>query len=316
MPDPNTIEVGMLSLKYPPRSLGEFRDDLRRIALGTAYALLPRRIAELPQVIAAMVLTAIGVQRRDACLDAPLPLTPGRGGLVGICGPMTPERLMAGFRRGLYPFSHVGRKKWWASENRMVVAPHRVTRDKDVRRMLRNKKFRVTFDTAFEEVIRGCAEPRPGRPPLTWITEDIIQAYCALHRAGPMHSFEVWDDTGNLAGGGFGVAVGPVFTIESQFTAQRNASKIGMVTLMRHLSAWGFQLADGKDHTAYLESVGFAEIPNADFLDVLSGPARITAPTGYWQVDDTLDASTDWMPALTPTPLPTTPVRQRDTHAA
>jgi leucyl/phenylalanyl-tRNA--protein transferase len=287
----------MFSANGSSRASGRVMGGLRRWALGAAYALRPRRISVLPAVAASVVRTFVGLERRDACLviDDPQPRHPL--GFVGICGDLDPDSLMQGFRRGLYPFSHVGRKKWWMLPDRMTLAPHEIVRDKDVRRMLRNKKFRVTFDNAFEEIMRACAQPRSGKVPLTWITEDIISAYVGLHKAGRAHSFEVWGEDGALAGGGFGIAVGPIFVIESQFTRQRNASKVGMITLLRHLSEWGFALADGKAHTTYLDSMGFKALPHEDYMAVLrAGPADLHV-VGPWRVDETLDGSGDWGPA-------------------
>jgi leucyl/phenylalanyl-tRNA---protein transferase len=290
----------MFSLRYPPKSLIELFDDARRLVLGTAYALRPRRISALPAIAAAVLRAAIGLERPGACLDEAVPRLRHPSGFVGLSGDLDPETLMRGYRLGLYPISHVGRKKWWLQPQRMTIEPHRVKRDKDVKRMLRNKHFTVTYDTAFEDVVRACAAPRPGHLPLTWITEDIIIAYGALHRAGHAHSFEAWNAEGELVGGGFGIAVGPVFIIESQFTRQRNASKVAMVTLMRQLSAWGFTCADGKAHTSYLDSIGFALIPHESYRELLrAGPAQV-APIGKWSVDPTLDASADWRPAQAP----------------
>lgn len=286
----------MFSLTHPPRSLADLKSDIGRIALGTVYALRPRRIAALPVVLAAALRVRLGLERADACLDERRPAARHPLGFVGVCGDLDPESLMKGFSRGLYPFSHVGGKKWWLHPERMTLAPHEVVRDKDVRRMLRNKRFRVSFDREFEAVMRACAEPRPGSVPLTWITEDIIAAYARLSRQGHAHSFEVWNDERELVGGGFGIAVGPVFVIESQFTRQRNASKIGMVTLMRHLSEWGFVLADGKGHTPYLEQMGFQPTKHDAYLEILGDEPVAGAASGAWRVDDGLDASEAWEP--------------------
>jgi leucyl/phenylalanyl-tRNA---protein transferase len=293
--DQSHLDRRMLSFRHPPRTLRALGSDLRRVALGTAYALRRRRIAVLPQVLAATLGSAVGLERRDACLDEEEPRPRHPLGFVGVCGPLDPDSLMRGFARGLFPFSHVGPKKWWMHRQRMVLPPHEVARDKDVRRLLRNKRFHITFDSAFEQVMRACAEPRPGHVPLTWITEDIIEAYLRLHRRGDAHSFEAWNAEGELVGGGFGIAVGAVFVIESQFTLQRNASKAAMIVLMRHLSAWGFELADGKTHSGYLESMGFRSIPHAQYLAVLRSDLDAPRP-GPWTVDAELDAVADWQP--------------------
>ena len=227
----------MFSANGSSRAYGRLTSKLRRLALGTAYALRPRRISVLPAVAASVVRTCVGLERRDACLviDDPQPRHPL--GFVGICGDMDPDSVM-----------------------------------------------------------RACAQPRSGKVPLTWITEDIISAYVGLHKAGRAHSFEVWGEDGALAGGGFGIAVGPIFVIESQFTRQRNASKVGMITLLRHLSEWGFALADGKAHTTYLDSMGFKALPYEDYMAVLrAGPSDLHV-VGPWRVDETLDSSGDWGP--------------------
>ena len=291
----------MFSLTHPPQSLSELVDDTRRLVLGTAYALRPHRVPALPRVAAAVLRGAVtGPADFPDFLRVDAPQQEGVGGFVGLCGSLSPEELMAGFRRGYYPTSHIGRKKWWRHEARMVMAPHQMVREKDVRRLLRNKRLTVTFDTAFADVMRACAAPRPGQVPLTWITPDIIDAYERLHHEGYAHSFEAWDEKGNLVGGGFGIAVGPVFVIESQFTGKRNASKVAMATLLRHLSEWGFALADGKGHTPHLERLGFRLTSHEDYLDTLQFGAQNTAPVGAWSVDDTLDAAQDWSPVAPP----------------
>ena len=99
-------------------------------------------------------------------------------------------------------------------------------------------------------MIKACAGRRDGRWHLTWITPQIMRAYCDLHDAGYAHSFEVWNNDGELVGGGYGVAVGGAFTIESQFTLESHTSKIGFAVLNWHLAKWGFLLNDNKDRRA------------------------------------------------------------------
>lgn len=286
----------MFSFRHHARSWAELRGDLQRLGLGLAYSLRPRRIRALPHVALASLRGALRLERPGAALDADIAAALERGGFVGLCGSLSPDELMRGFRQGCFPTGHIGRKKWWMLAVRMTQEPHLIRRDKDVRRMIRTGRFRVSFDEGFEAVMRACAEPRKGHVPLTWITEDIVEAYVRLHRDGHAHSFEAWDEEGNLVGGGFGIAVGPAFVIESQFSRQRNASKIAMVTLMRHLSAWGFARADGKAHTDYLESMAFQPTAYADYMAMLrAGPEQVR-PAGPWTVDPALDASGDWQP--------------------
>jgi len=286
----------VFSFRHPPRSWAELGNDLQRVALGVVYSLRPRRISALPYVVTASLRAALRLDPPGVALEAESPPAASRLGFVGLCGYLTPDELMHGFHKGYFPFSHIGRKKWWMLDERMTLEPHLIRRDKDVRRMIRTGRFRVTFDQSFEAVMRACAEARKGHVPLTWITEDIVEAYVALHQAGYAHSFEAWDAEGNLVGGGLGIAVGPAFVIESQFSRQRNGSKIAMVILMRHLSAWGFARADGKAHTDYLESMGFQPTPHAEYMAILHGGPENVRPPGRWTVDPALDASGDWQP--------------------
>ena len=147
----------MLSFHHPPRSLRELRTDLVRIALGAGYSLRPQRLPALPSMTSASIRAALRLDAPDSCLDDDRPLQPRASGFIGICGSLDPETLMRGFRKGLFPFSHVGRKKWWMHAQRMTLAPHLIERDGDVRRLLRNKRYRVTFDQDFEAVMRACA---------------------------------------------------------------------------------------------------------------------------------------------------------------
>jgi leucyl/phenylalanyl-tRNA--protein transferase len=149
----------------------------------------------------------------------------------------------------------------------------------------------VTFDQEFDEVMRKCAEPRPGKTPLTWITPRIMEAYWALHRAGYAHSIEVWDADGRLAGGLYGVAIGDVFVGESQFAKINHASKVGMAYLHCHLAHWGYALRDAKFMTAHLASLGFRGIPRATFQEMLRTHAWSPRPAGSWAVDAELDVA-------------------------
>ena len=142
--------------------------------------------------------------------------------------------------------------------------------ERNLRRRLKQKEFSVTFDRDFDAVIRACAEPRPGRLPLTWIRDDIIEAYTRAHHAGIAHSVEVWDEEGNLVGGAYGLAIGRVFFTKSQFSRKRDASKVGFATLNCHLQRWGFVLNDGKHLTGHLAQLGFTLIPRHSFNALLA----------------------------------------------
>jgi leucyl/phenylalanyl-tRNA--protein transferase len=123
-----------------------------------------------------------------------------------------------------------------------------------------------------------------------------MRAYAALYDAGYVHSFEVWNEGGELAGGGYGVAVGRVFVIESQFFRESNASKIGFSVLARHLANWGFVLVDNKWLTATTAQMGFREIPRAEYLRRLAVLAHRPVREGRWEAELDPKAVADWRP--------------------
>lgn len=269
---------------------------MRRWILGAAWSLKPPRTLGVPATLwmvashyAGLREVVDGVPDPEAALNCP-------DGLVGICTDMSVDTLMAGYRAGLFPFSHLGPQKWWAPSTRMVLRISNFHMEKNLRRRIRNNHFDVTFDRAFEDVMRACGESRPGRPHLTWITPQMIEAYVALHEAGHAHSVEVWDKDGNLAGGAYGVAAGHVFFTESQFTRQRDASKVGFAVLNCHLQDWGFVLNDGKFHTAHLAQAGFELMPRSQFNALLKRHAAREDKTGSWAIDESLDVG-NWNPA-------------------
>lgn len=267
-------------------------DRLRRWALGLAWALKPPRTRDVPAVLYLLARHAMGLDRRDGLPDSDTALS---GGIAGICADLEVDTLMAAYARGLFPFCHVGPQKWWAPRERMVLFFDEFRLERNLRRRLRNGHFQVTFDRDFRGVVGGCAELRPGRTPLTWISPDIVEAYCALFDAGHAHSVEVWDKEGTLVGGAYGVAVGRVFFTESQFNRVRDAAKAGFATLNCHLQRWGFLLNDGKHYTGHLDHVGFRLIPRAQFNAVLAAHAGTPARRGPWAVDPSLDVG-NWEP--------------------
>lgn len=266
-----------------------------RMALALAYAARPGRLLNFAGFAR---LALEGLRRRGGeteFLRAPDRALALPDGLVDIGGKMTVARLLAAYRQGIYPWCHVGPVKWWAPSRRAVLFLEEGRIEKNLRRLLRQERYRVTFDTAFRDVMTGCAEPRPGRPALTWISPRFMDAYLALHEAGHAHSVEVWDKDGSLAGGLYGVASGGVFFTESQFARARDTSKIAFVVLNRHLQEWGFVLNDGKDMTGHLASLGMRDIPRAEFTSLLAAHAGAGRAPGRWETDEALDVA-GWKP--------------------
>ncbi len=272
---------------------------LRRWALGLLWSLKPPRLFGVPATLATLARHYAGHGLPAGALPDPDTALTHPDGLAGICTDLSVPTLMAAYAKGLFPFAHVGPQKWWAPSQRMVCSPDNVHIAKTTRRLLRLKQFEVTFDTAFDAVIRACAEPRAGRPRLTWIRPDIIEAYEALHEAGYAHSVEVWDRAGKLVGGVYGVAVGNAFVIESMFARQPDASKVGLITLSAHLQKWGFVLNDGKRDSGHLRSLGFTLMPRAKFNALMASASSESGRPGRWAVDKAIDIA-QWTPKASP----------------
>jgi leucyl/phenylalanyl-tRNA---protein transferase len=264
-----------------------------RWALGLAWALMPSRIAGVPNLLR---LHAREMLAPDYALPDPEQTFAQPPGLAGIVHDFTATTLLAASRRGLYPFAHIGPLKWWSPPERSVLFFNELHIAKRLRRQMRQSQYTVTFDRDFEGVIAGCAGHRAGRWHLTWITPTIMRAYAELFDAGHAHSFEVWNERGELVGGGYGVAVGASFMTESQFSGEPNTSKIAFAVLNWHLARWGFAFNDGKLMTPTCRDMGFREIPRAEFLSRLRDAERTPGRPGRWQVEADVAAVADWQP--------------------
>ncbi|MDX1346241.1 MAG: leucyl/phenylalanyl-tRNA--protein transferase [Sedimenticolaceae bacterium] len=203
-------------------------------------------------------------------------------GLLAIGGDLSETRLLNAYRAGIFPwFSDQQPLLWWSPDPRTLLFPDRLHVSRSLRKTLRREIFHVTFDTAFEQVIRHCALiPRTGQNG-TWITDEMLQAYCALHRQGQAHSVEVWHE-GELAGGLYGVAIGAAFYGESMFSRRRDASKIALVKLVDKLAAAGFLFIDCQVVTDHLLSLGAETVDRTAFLGINSQAVE-TAVTIDWK---------------------------------
>jgi leucyl/phenylalanyl-tRNA--protein transferase len=268
-------------------------DIAERWALGLAWALMPSRIAGVPNLLR---LHAREMLAPDYALPDPEQTFAQPPGLAGIVHDFAATTLLAASRRGLYPFAHIGPLKWWSPPERSVLFFNELHIAKRLRRQMRQSQYTVTFDRDFEGVIAGCAGHRAGRWHLTWITPTIMRAYAELFDAGHAHSFEVWNERGELVGGGYGVAVGASFMTESQFSGEPNTSKIAFAVLNWHLARWGFAFNDGKLMTPTCRDMGFREIPRAEFLSRLRDAERTPGRPGCWQVEADVAMVADWQP--------------------
>jgi leucyl/phenylalanyl-tRNA--protein transferase len=275
------------------RLIGEAPYAVRQGLLGVSYLLVPRR---LPGLLPLTLRTLRDVPFiRTPLLPSPAEALASPDGLCGLTGRIGVEELVEGYRRGMFVMSHIGPLKWWAPEHRMVLFFDQARIEKSTRRLLRNGKFRVTFDNAFAEVMKGCATPRAGGTPLTWITPRIRSLFERAHAAGHAHSVEVWQD-GELVGGAFGLAAGRAFFTESQFHTVRDASKVGFSVLNRHLQAWGFGLNDGKHPTRFLADCGMRPVRRREFSRLTETFGSMPGRIGRWNIDPAL-INGEWKPA-------------------
>lgn len=190
-------------------------------------------------------------------------------GIVAIGGDLSPERLLLAYRNGIFPwFEDDEPILWWSPPERMVLFFDELKISKSMRNVLNQEKFRVTFNTAFAEVISNCREIKRDGQPGTWITPDMTTAYCKLHEMGFARSVEVWQDD-ELVGGLYGVDLGYIFCGESMFSKVSNASKIAFIALAKQLEAANYRLLDCQVHNDHLESLGAREIEREDFLEIL-----------------------------------------------
>lgn len=203
-------------------------------------------------------------------------------GLLAAGGCLSPRRLMRAYRRGIFPWYGEGQPiLWWSPDPRTVLFPDRVHVSRSLRKRLRQGRFELTMDQAFEQVIAGCAEPRADQEG-TWITREMRAAYILLHHLGHAHSVEVWHE-GRLAGGLYGIAVGRAFFGESMFSRQSDASKAALVGLCVRLTRWEFGLIDCQMQTGHLTRMGAVDLPRRQFLDLLDRHCSRPAPmNGAW----------------------------------
>ena len=205
-------------------------------------------------------------------------LTMDAPGLLAAGADLSPQRLLAAYRNGIFPWFSEGQPiLWWSTDPRMVLHTDNFRISDSLRKTLRKVErsrldggcWQVTFDTAFEQVMRACAAPRKDGPG-TWISEEIISGYTGLHAIGHAHSSELWLD-GELVGGAYGVCIGRMFYGESMFARVTDASKIALSYLVAFLRSEGVRMVDCQQETGHLASLGAAPIPRAAFLAHLRG---------------------------------------------
>ncbi len=189
-------------------------------------------------------------------------------GLLAVGGDLSPERILAAYRQGIFPwYSEDQPILWWSPDPRAVLFPEQLKISRSLRKVLKKGLFSITIDQAFPRVIEGCAAPRKGEEG-TWITAEMALAYRRLHERGAAHSVECWEGE-ELVGGLYGVALGKVFFGESMFSHRSDASKVAFVHLVQLLQQWGYELIDCQVTTRHLASLGAVTVPRQQFVQML-----------------------------------------------
>jgi leucyl/phenylalanyl-tRNA--protein transferase len=202
-------------------------------------------------------------------------------GLLAAGGELTADRIVDAYSHGIFPWYSEGVPVlWWSPDPRMVLRPQNLKVSRSLGKTVKSGKFEVRFDTCFERVMRECAAPRNGHDG-TWIVNDIVEAYTALHERGFAHCVETWCD-GELVGGLYGVALPKVFFGESMFARETDASKVALVALVEKLTAEGYGLIDCQQETRHLASLGAAPIPRAEFVQNLRELIHFPPSPTHW----------------------------------
>ena len=210
-------------------------------------------------------------------------------GLLAVGGTLSSERLVAAYRRGIFPWYEEPQPvMWWTPDPRSILLPEALHISRSLHKVLRQDRFQLSVDRCFNTVMQHCARVRAKGPgsdgPGTWIGKDMLQAFCQLHDRGIAHSIEVYNEEGELVGGLYGVALGRAFFGESMFSLQPNASKVAMVALVYLLKKAGFRFIDCQVESEHLNSLGARNISRVDFERLLIQTVDMTVNPKVWAV--------------------------------
>lgn len=218
----------------------------------------------------------------DEHLRFPPPQLASPSGLLAVGGDLSPARLLLAYRNGIFPWYDEGMPiLWHCPDPRMVLKTEDVHLPKSLRKTIRREPFTLTLDTAFSEVVRGCAEASRPDQEGTWITDDMSRAYCTLHELGYAHSVEAWEGE-MLVGGLYGVSLGGVYFGESMFTRAPDASKVAFAFLVEVLRSRGIHLIDCQVYTEHLARFGAKEVSRDAFLTSLNDALERPTLPGPW----------------------------------
>lgn len=232
--------------------------------------------------------TRPAVIRPGGPLAFPEPERADAEGLLAVGGDLSPARLLLAYERGIFPWYSEGLPPlWWSPDPRALIDDRSLHVSKSLARELRRKKFRVTFDRAFEAVMRECGRERDDG---TWIVPEMLDAYVRLHELGHAHSFEAWNGD-RLVGGLYGVQRGGLFAAESMFHRETSGSKFALVGAVRSLFAAGTVLFDVQFETPHLTSLGAISVSRREYLGRVA--AAVNVAVDLSRVQPTLDTLGD-----------------------
>ena len=207
-------------------------------------------------------------------LSFPHPSLANEDGLLAVYGDLSPERLLLAYCNGIFPwYSEDEPILWWSPDPRFVLRPKDIKISHSMQKVLKKNTYKITFNTCFQDVITSCGALRKETAG-TWITEEMIEAYCKLHELGFAHSVEAWYEN-ELVGGLYGLSIGKCFFGESMFSTMSNASKAAFITLCKALEEKGYLIIDCQVHTDHLESLGAVDITRDEFLKIIEKAVSI-----------------------------------------
>jgi leucyl/phenylalanyl-tRNA--protein transferase len=190
-------------------------------------------------------------------------------GILAIGGDLSTERLLLAYKSGIFPWFEEGKPIfWWSPNPRMVLFLDELVVSKSMRNILNRNIFSVTFNQNFREVISNCQKVKRDGQNGTWITNNMIEAYCKLNELGIAKSVEVWQNN-QLVGGLYGIDLGHIFCGESMFSKVSNASKVAFIALVNQLKKKNYKILDCQVYNEHLESLGCREIDRTDFMGIL-----------------------------------------------
>ncbi len=219
------------------------------------------------------------VYRLTRDLLFPHPSLSNEDGLLAVGGDLSAERLLLAYENGIFPWYEERHPiMWWSPDPRCILYPKNLKVSKSMEKVFKKSTFKVTYDICFRNVISMCCKLRSGN---TWITEDMLESYCALHKLGFAHSVETWFGE-DLVGGLYGISLGKCFFGESMFSTMDNASKTALIILTRELSQVGFHFIDCQVYSKHLESLGAVNVPRDVFLHELEIGLSHDTIRGTW----------------------------------